>query len=536
LMGIDRDVTARKQAEVALKESRAFLDTLLNAMPVPIFYKDAQGNYLGFNKSFEQYFGKTLSELVGKSVFAIAPRELAEIYHTKDLELLQHPGKQVYETQMQDARGEAHTVVYHKATFTDSAGQVRGLIGVILDITERKRMEQALHDSEERFRTLYNNMAIGIYRTTPGGQVLLANPAMVSLLGYASFDELAARDLNEEGFNPSYPRARFLELIEKHGEVKDLESSWTRRDGSVVFVKENARAIRGPQGTTLYFDGAIEDITERKRAEEALRRLNAELEQRVEARTAELHQANEALRRALRVKDEFLMTMSHELRTPLTAILGMAELLQTETYGPLTERQAACAQAISTSGRHLLALINDVLDVAKIAAGQLKLEVGPVSVAEICQEAQHLITPQADKKQITLSLALDPAATVLQADARRLKQILVNLLGNAVKFTPASGRVGLTVFGDEKQRVVKFTVWDTGIGIAAEDVPRLFQDFVQLDARYARVYEGTGLGLALVRRLVELHGGEVWVESEGLGKGSRFTVGLPWRPSPGAGS
>ena len=253
----------------------------------------------------------------------------------------------------------------------------------------------------------------------------------------------------------------------------------------------------------------------------------SELEQRVAGRTQALHIANAELRRANRLKDEFLASMSHELRTPLNSILGLSESLQLGTYGQLNERQYTTLQYIEESGRHLLALINDILDVSKIEAGQMQLETGPVSVESVAQASLQFVRQSAFKKQIKVNLSIDSPLTPIEADERRLKQILVNLLNNAVKFTAGGGTIGLEVVADSDNRMTHFTVWDKGIGIAPEDMERLFQPFIQLDARLARSYTGTGLGLTLVQRMTEMHGGRVSVESE-VGQGSRFTVSLPW--------
>jgi CheY-like chemotaxis protein len=258
----------------------------------------------------------------------------------------------------------------------------------------------------------------------------------------------------------------------------------------------------------------------------------AELEQRVEKRTAELSAANVALAKAAHAKDEFLASMSHELRTPLNAILGLSEVLQEQVFGPLNDKQAKYLQTIEESGHHLLALITDILDLAKIEAGKVELEIGPVAIDSVCHASLQFIKQAALKKQLKVSSTVDQQITLLQADERRLKQILVNLLSNAVKFTPAGGQVGLQVVGDAERRRVDFTVWDTGIGIAPEDVKRLFQPFVQLDSSLSRQYTGAGLGLALVRQLTDLHGGSVSVESQ-VGQGSRFTVSLPWHETSG---
>jgi signal transduction histidine kinase/ActR/RegA family two-component response regulator len=272
----------------------------------------------------------------------------------------------------------------------------------------------------------------------------------------------------------------------------------------------------------------------RKRAEEALAEERALLVQRVEERTAELRAANAELARAARLKDEFLASMSHELRTPLNAILGLSETLQERVYGPLNEEQLDSLHTIEESGRHLLSLINDILDVSKIEAGKLELQIGPVPVEPVCQASMQFIKQEAHKKRIKVSLTHDSAVTTLQADGRRLKQILVNLLINAVKFTPEGGAIGLEVVGDVQGGLAHFAVWDTGIGISEEDMSRLFQPFVQLDSSLSRQYSGTGLGLALVHRLTKMHGGNVSLESE-VGKGSRFTISLPWQGPAGGG-
>jgi PAS domain S-box-containing protein len=252
-----------------------------------------------------------------------------------------------------------------------------------------------------------------------------------------------------------------------------------------------------------------------------------ELEQRVAERTAELTYANLELQRANHAKDEFLANMSHELRTPLNGILGMTELLKERMHGPLTERQERSLGLIEASGRHLLGLITDILDLSKIEAGKIELYPELVDVESICRSSLVFVTEVAVKKSIRVVFEQDPAARKINADPKRLKQILANLLSNAVKFTPANGRVSLTVKPDASSTALQFSVTDTGIGIAAEDLLKLFKPFVQIDSSLNRKHEGTGLGLALVSRLVELHGGAVEVTSE-LGQGSCFTVSLPW--------
>ena len=256
------------------------------------------------------------------------------------------------------------------------------------------------------------------------------------------------------------------------------------------------------------------------------KQLSEKLEQRVADRTAELVRANSELSRVMRSKDDFLSAMSHELRTPLNAILGLSESLAEGVYGDMNTKQVKSINTIAESGHHLLALINDLLDIAKIGAGKMELELTNTHVEDVCQASLRLVLELAQKKNLKLALSMDNKSVMLTADERRLKQILVNLLSNAVKFTPEGGSVTLATTCDVESESLMFSVRDTGIGIAAEDLSRLFSPFTQLDSKLSRQYAGTGLGLTLVLRLVEMHGGSVTVESE-IGKGSCFTIRIP---------
>jgi signal transduction histidine kinase len=248
-----------------------------------------------------------------------------------------------------------------------------------------------------------------------------------------------------------------------------------------------------------------------------------------------LAHSNEDLARATRLKDEFLANMSHELRTPLNSILGMAEGLQDEVFGIINDQQIHALQTIEKSGLHLLSLINDVLDVAKIESGQIELEYTSIPVNHLCSSSLTFIKQQALQKRIQLETKLAPNLTDLFVDERRIRQVLINLLSNAVKFTPEGGKITLTASqlppADDatQQHYLRISVLDTGIGIAAENINKLFQPFVQIDSAINRQYTGTGLGLALVKQIVELHGGRVNLTSE-LGIGSCFTIDLPCEP------
>ncbi|HKM54620.1 MAG TPA: ATP-binding protein, partial [Isosphaeraceae bacterium] len=378
-------------------------------------------------------------------------------------------------------------------------------------IAERERVEQqarllaAVLEESPDF--------VGI--ADPAGRVLYLNRAFREGLGRSPESEhLTIPDCHPE---------EALRVIEQEGlptaaslGVWRGETEFVIRDGRSIPVSQVILSHSNTPGGPGYYSTIMRDISERKQLEEALRRHGAELSV-----------ANAELARAARLKDEFLASMSHELRTPLNGILGISEGLEELVYGPLNSEQQAALRDIEECGRHLLSLINDILDVAKIEAGKIEVEFGPVAVAQLCQASLRLVKESAQKKKLVLSLHVDQSVGLLVSDERRLKQVLVNLLSNAVKFTPERGEVGLEVVGDRERREVSFTVRDSGIGIHPDDLSRLFQPFVQVDSRLSREYQGSGLGLALVKRLTTLLGGSTLVDSQ-PGLGSRFTIVLPW--------
>jgi two-component system CheB/CheR fusion protein len=276
----------------------------------------------------------------------------------------------------------------------------------------------------------------------------------------------------------------------------------------------NARQIQRGLGKERIILLAIEDITERREIENGLEKAHEELKDL----------ATE-LKRVARVKSEFLANMSHELRTPLNSINGFSEVLYDETFGPLNEKQKKYVNNVLTSGKHLLLLINQILDMAKVEAGKMKLTLSSLQIQNLLHEISLLVADMVDKKKLQMSLEIPDDLSNIEADELRLKEIIFNLLSNAIKFTPEGGKIGMRAKNAGSE--IEIVVWDTGVGVAPENMEKIFEGFFRVDTPYSRVTEGTGLGLPLSKKLVELHGGKLSVESAGLNKGVSVRFTLP---------
>ncbi len=398
--------------------------------------------------------------------------------------------------------------------------------------SQLEALKASLKESEDQFRTLFEASPNAIFITDPETLEILDCNGMACRMNGYSREELLGKNIDTlhpagaaAGAATMKTRRDFVERLRTQGPVR-IESLHTRKGGS-TFEMETTMCAFPREGRTVVM-GIDRDISEAKRTAEELRLYREHMEDLVRHRTAELAVAKEHAEAADRLKSAFLATMSHELRTPLNSIIGFTGVLLKGLSGTLNVEQTKQLGMVQASAQHLLALINDVLDLSKIEAGQINIVKAPFNVRSLVESAVRGFLPAASRKGLVLSVNFGDGLLELVSDRRRVEQILLNLLSNAVKFTD-TGRISVTCATREGR--LSISVKDTGIGIPAHEFPKLFRPFQQLESGISRRFEGTGLGLSICSRLVELLGGEITVKSE-AGKGSEFSVALPLSETP----
>lgn len=502
--------------EQRVKERTAEVEDLYNNAPTGYHSLDVNGTIIMINQTELNWLGYKREELVNIKKYRDLFTSQSQWVFDQYFPILKARGwikDQEFELTRKD--GSAFPVLLNATAIYDTNGKYLYSRSTIFDITERRRAEE----EARKLSYAIEHGPVSVVITNRNSIIEYVNPMFCEVTGYTREEALGQTPrILKSGTHPlEYYQSMWVTLLAGHPWHGEFCNK--RKNGDLFWEYASISPIRNEYGEITHYVAVKEDITDRKKAEEALRE-----------NRDKLSAANAALEKAARLKDEFLASMSHELRTPLTGILGLSEALQLKTYGELNPKQITAVATIQESGRHLLELINDILDLSKIEAGKLELQFAPCFVTDVCQASLQLIKGMAHQKKQNVTYKPLTQPVFIRADARRLKQILVNLLSNAVKFTPEGGELGLEVWANEAERAVKIIVWDKGIGIKPEDLQKLFKPFTQLDSSLSREYSGTGLGLSLVKRLTEMHNGGIEVASV-FGEGSCFTVTLPWSPN-----
>ena len=510
-----RDET-RRLAEQTVRNEKLFSDTMIESMPGLLYLYDEDGRFLRWNRRFESVSGYSAQEIARMHPHDFFRLEDGPRLEAKVAEVLGQ-GESSIEALLLAKDGTTAPYFFTGRSLTFEGKTC--LVGVGIDISDRVLAQEGLAESERKYRELVEYANSIILRWNSEGRVTFLNRFGLKFFGYTE-EQIIGRHVLETIVPPRESGGRNLEqlMVEICAAPETFEQNVNeniRRDGERVWVAWTNRIVRNAAGEVVEILSIGTDVTASRLAEE-------EREKRHRAEAAD------------HVKSAFLATMSHELRTPLNSIIGFTGIILQGLAGPLNAEQSKQLNMVRVSARHLLALVNDVLDISKIEAGQLDVTRQPFDLCQSIVRVLASVTPQAEAKQLTLHSRVASSLGQAVGDERRFEQVLLNLLSNAVKFSD-HGEVTLTARpvadfrppgAQSGQSAVRVDVSDTGIGIKPEHLPQLFQPFNQVDSGLSRQHEGTGLGLAICRRLVELMGGQIGVTSE-WGRGSTFSITLP---------
>ena len=515
VVSIGQDVTAQRKSENAVRESETLLRSIIDNSPTTISMKGLDGRFKVVNEAFLQRFGADPSEIIGLPDKRILDDGHFAAKAVQEQEVLRTGEANTEEREGILASGEKFHRLMTKFPVRNQEGEIVGLGTIGADLLALREAEKSLHVLEDRFSEILRIAPEAIVSADEQGNILVFNEAASRIFGYDG-DEVIGQPLGillppevrkaHGGYMESFASGSDLtRLMSDRSEIRGQ-----RKDGGIFPAEASISKLQSGQQTI--FTVTMHDITERKQVESTMRLAL------VEAQKAD------------RAKQDFLANMSHELRTPLNAIIGFSEVIELEMFGALgNERYSEYIRDISSSAGHLLALVKDILDLSKIEAGTVALDRKQIGVGDVVLEALRELQASIDKKELHFEKGGDVDDVQVFADANAVRQIVTNLLANAVKFTPVGGRIGISV-ASIKDGFVDLCVWDTGIGIAEADIQNILKPFTQAgDIRVARE-GGAGLGLSIVKALAELHGGRVDIDST-EGEGTRICVSLPTAPS-----
>ncbi len=505
---LNNEIRNRENLNQALRKAERENRAVINSVSDIIFETDTEGELLFLNETWFKITGFELERSIGRNLFdMLHPQDQDE--QRENFKKMVQGKKQAYRsfTRLRTSDGTFRAVELAMSMLRQDENKALRVVGTVTDVEERRRAERALSEAEKKYRTIVENAAGGIYQVTPEGQYLSANPALARILKYDSPEQMLreVRSANDQIYVDAKQRVRFLKELDMLGKMKTIETRAIRKDGTTIWINENARAVKDDEGNVLYYEGSMEDITQRKVAEIGLK------EAKVQSDLAN------------RAKSEFLANMSHELRTPLNAIIGFAEIIKNEVFGPVGKKEYwEYASDIHDSGKNLLTVINEILDVSRIEAGERQLNEGILDINKIAKSCLDLMASKIEANDMTVTNLLSEKSPQIIGEELAVKQMMMNLLSNAIKFTPSGGRVTIDC-ELESSGQLRVSITDTGIGLDEAEIEKALSPFGQVDTALSRSGSGTGLGLTLVDSLIKLHGGRLELFSQ---KGIGTTVNL----------
>lgn len=512
LVGYSIDITAFKEAELELKASEERFRIIANASPAHIFDMAPDGTFRFLNQAVMDFLSidRHSEILEGRWDSEVHPDDRENMAQLVQQALAGK--KESYRLEFRSKQWDgSYRWFFHSGTRCYYPnGDFYGLVGYTLDISPLKEAEFALRESETRWREMANFVPVMLWVSNVRGEAVFINDWWYQYTGLSPGESLGRQWI--EVVHPDDREWALVVTQQYLGEEPfEIECRYRNAKGEYRWHLSRLLPVKDANGRMLNWYGTSVDIHDRRIIEQ------------------ELSKARDIAEEASKKKSQFLANMSHELRTPLNAVIGFSDMLKSGMAGPLTARQDDYIGHIVTSGRHLLTLVSDILDISKAEAGRIELFLQYMELEPFIQQLQELIRYSAENSDVTVTFKLQPGLKGLVADSNRLKQIFMNLLSNAVKFNHRGGQVNVSLTRSEDKQWVICAIRDTGIGIPADKLDNLFSEFYQVDSSIARRYEGTGLGLALAKRLVELHHGIIAVESQ-VDVGSTFTFKLPLNP------
>jgi PAS domain S-box-containing protein len=502
--GTIQDITEWDQAQRALRESEARFRSFMENAPFGMLVKDLDGRYLAVNGNIAKSWGRSAAEILGHRPSDLERNDSIALVEAMDREVIETDRALTCEIYFPGSTGQWSYNV--KFPIKDAAGRAVAIGGISIDIGDRKKAELALQESEARFRSFLENAPLEMVVKDLDGRFLMVSRAVEEIWGRKS-EELLGRHTRDITDSPGVAAVEDMDR-----EVIQTGRSVAREVHFPGWHEDWAYAVKFPikdaAGQLVAIGSVVLNITDQKHTEQ------------------ELIRAKEQAEIANRAKSQFLANMSHELRTPLNAVIGFSDIIRDQLFGPVgSPKYLEYARDIWDSGTHLLGIVNSILDTSKIEAGSFELFEGPCDVAEMIEGALRMVAERARQAGVALELHVAPGLPAIMADERVCKQILLNLLSNAVKFTPEHGHV-VAIAEEAPDGGLSIRVVDNGIGIGPEHLSQVFDRFNQVDGSYARQHGGTGLGLHLTKKLVELHGGTIGLDSK-LGVGTTVTITFP---------